>query len=230
MAFIQAFQGMNIQTGPVFLQKNNAMLSAVFTPLPFTSVQTAGHVNIVMVGWIYANASPITLSSVTDSSLNSYVVQTSQAVAGVTNTVQLVILKATGIAAAAANANSVKITMSTGTNNGWQFQTEVAPVTTETLTGTPTTGTTQNPSTSITSGTANELVLVGYVGNFGAAGAAAGAGFTSQVAQSNINSSTLNLVFESIVQSSAGAFNATATDIAAASSGVWALCSIGMHF
>ena len=90
-----------------FIQGNYAVPSSATTvTVTFTAAQTAGNLNVVVVGW---NDTTHTVSSVTDSSGNTYVRAVGPTVGG---GISQSIYYAKSIAGAAANANTVTVTFS----------------------------------------------------------------------------------------------------------------------
>ena len=90
-----------------FIQGNYAVPSSATTvTVTFTAAQTAGNLNVVVVGW---NDTTHTVSSVTDSSSNTYVRAVGPTVGG---GISQSIYYAKSIAGAAANANTVTVTFS----------------------------------------------------------------------------------------------------------------------
>ena len=93
-----------------YIQGNSAtpQTSQTTVTVPYTLAQTAGDLNILVVGW---NDSTAAVSSVTDSEGNSYVVAAAPVVQSGTATQAIYYAK--NIAAAAAGANAVTVTFTT---------------------------------------------------------------------------------------------------------------------
>ena len=92
-----------------FVQGNSAtpQSSQTSVPVTFTAAQTAGHLNVVVVGW---NDSTATVSSVTDASHNTYTLAVGPTVQSGVATESIYYAK--NIVAAAAGANIVTVTFS----------------------------------------------------------------------------------------------------------------------
>jgi hypothetical protein len=105
-----ASNGINFTVGAVssitFVQTNSAAPQATVSPvaIPYLSAQTAGNLNVVVVGW---NDSTATVASVTDSVGNSYSLAAAPIVQ--TATASQAIYYAKNIASAAAGANTVTV-------------------------------------------------------------------------------------------------------------------------
>ncbi len=105
--------GANFTVGTVssisFVQTNNAtpQSPSVTVPVTFTGPQTAGNLNVVVVGW---NDSTSTVSSIVDSVGNSYSVAAAPVV--VSGTSSQAIYYAKNIASASAGTNTVTVTFS----------------------------------------------------------------------------------------------------------------------
>lgn len=93
-----------------FVQTNNStpQSSPVSVPVAFTASQTAGNLNIVVVGW---NDSTATVSSIVDSIGNSYLLAAPPVVTS--GIASQAIYYAKNIASAAAGSNTVTVTFST---------------------------------------------------------------------------------------------------------------------
>jgi hypothetical protein len=186
-----------------FVQQNYAtpQSATASVSVPFTAAQTAGNLNVVVIGW---NDSTRTLQSVQDSKGNAYV----NAVGPTVLSGQLTqsIYYAKNIAAAAAGANSVTVTFSgaasapdvriaeyRGIDSANPFDTAIGAA------GASTT----SDSGALTTKTANAL-LVG-ANTVTAHTNAAGAGYTSRVITSPDGD-----ILEDRVVSATGSYNATA--------------------
>jgi hypothetical protein len=92
-----------------FVQGNDAVpqSSQASVPVAFTAAQTAGHLNVVVVGW---NDSTATVSSVTDKSGNTYTLAVGPTIQSGVATQSIYYAK--NILAAAAGANIVTVTFS----------------------------------------------------------------------------------------------------------------------
>jgi hypothetical protein len=92
-----------------FVQSNSATPQSPQTTVTvvYTLAQTAGNLNVVVVGW---NDSTATVSSVMDSMLNAYAVAAAPVVQSGTATQAIYYAK--NIASAAAGANTVTVTFS----------------------------------------------------------------------------------------------------------------------
>ena len=102
-----------VQAAITFVQQNSSDPQAPQTSVtvPYTLAQTAGNLNVVIVGW---NDSTATVSSVSDTSGNLYspaLIPTVQS-----GTASLVIYYAKNIASSAAGANSVTVTFASAAN------------------------------------------------------------------------------------------------------------------
>jgi hypothetical protein len=96
-----------------FVQSNSATLQGAQTSVPvvYTLAQTAGDLNVVVVGW---NDSTATISSVVDSKGNTYAVAVAPVVQ--TGTATQAIYYAKNIASATAGTNTVTVTFSVAAN------------------------------------------------------------------------------------------------------------------
>src|SRR5262245_6688989 len=167
----------------------------------YTGVQTAGNLNVVAIGWSDGIAH---VSSVSDTSGNTYVAALAPTVQGSSRT--HVIYYAANIAAAAANANLVTVTFDAAVSfpdiriAEFSGIATVTPV--EAAVGASGTGTTSN-SGAVTTTSANVL-LVG-ANNVQKSTRAAGSGFMSRV----ITSPDGDILEDRIVTAS-GSYSATA--------------------
>lgn len=95
---------------PTLVQTGSAL--STFVTVPFPSAQTAGDLNLVVIGWSQASDSPAAVTSISDTVGNTYAL-----VAGPTTIpgqMTQAIYYAKNIAGAAANANSVTVNFSLG--------------------------------------------------------------------------------------------------------------------
>jgi len=109
LAFILGVAPEKTQAATIaFVQVNSAVpQTATSVPVTFTKAQTAGDLNVVVIGWSTPTA---TVSSVTDSKGNVYTLAAGPTVR--TGTAAQAIYYASNIAAAAANGNTVTVTFS----------------------------------------------------------------------------------------------------------------------
>jgi fibronectin type 3 domain-containing protein len=194
-----------------FVQVNSATPQSpvVTVTVPYSRAQTAGNLNVVVVGW---NDSTATLASVTDSKGNSY----SQAIAPtvVSGVLSQTIYYAKNIAAAAAGANTVTVKFNTAAVNPDIRVLEYAGIDTTSpldAAGPGSGNSTTSSSASITTTNANDLLVGANIVFTGTSGA--GAGFTRRI----ITVPDSDIVEDRVV-SATGTYNATAP---LTSSGPW---------
>jgi hypothetical protein len=184
---------------PSFVQVGVAIQQPAVTTItaPYPAPQAAGNFNIVVVGWRGMGA---LVQSVTDSAGNIY----NLAVGPTTgNTLRQYIYFAANIKG---GANTVKVTWNQGANTPDVRILEYAGVLAENsldVTAEAFDATTMSQCGPVTTTSANELIFAANTTS-GAAGVAAGSGYTSRIITAN------NDIAEDQVASSIGSFNATA--------------------
>jgi chitodextrinase len=196
--------------GPGFVQGNFSSPGAGSSlSVPFQSAQTAGDLNVVLVGWNQATSG---VQSITDTKGNTYTVASGPTVnaSGATQ----VVYYAKNIVAAAAGTNAVMVTLNSSVSYPDVRVLEFSGVDTtsplDAAVAATGNGTTLN-SGNLTTSAPNELLVAGgYVQHSYTGGA--GAGFTQVLV------SSWNLV-EDAVATTAGSYSATST----ASSGYWVM-------
>ena len=185
-----------------FVQVNSAVpTSAAAVTAPYTQAQTAGNLNVVVVGWNDASAQ---VTSVTDSKGNVYALAIGPTVQSGTAT--QAIYYATNIAGAAANGNTVTVTFNIAAHypdlriaeySGIDPSVPVDVVAAAD-------GTTDTSSSgAVTTGSANDLLVGANVVQFDTAGP--GPGYTNRV----ITQPDSDILEDEIV-STAGSYSATA--------------------
>ncbi len=195
-----------------FVQRNYAtpQSATASVSVPFTAAQTAGNLNVVVIGW---NESTHTLQSVKDSKGNVYVSAVGPTV--VSGQLTQLIYYAKNIAAAAAGANSVTVTFSGAASPPdvriaeYQGIDPVNPL--DGAIGAAGTASTSD-SGALTTSTANDLLIGANTVTW--ATTAAGTGYTSRV----ITSPDADILEDRVV-STTGSYHATA----AVSGGSWVM-------
>ncbi|MGB9404207.1 MAG: hypothetical protein WCA98_11755, partial [Candidatus Acidiferrales bacterium] len=203
-----------------FVQVNSATPQTATSPVTvnYASAQTAGDLNIVVVGW---NDSTATVKTVADSSGNVYALAVGPTVQ--TGLATQAIYYAANILAAAANANTVTVTFSVAAKAPDVRILEYSGLATAspldvTAAAMATTGTSTN-SGSATTTYANDLVFGANLVQTGTT--AAGSGFTKRI----ITSPDGDIAEDEIV-SSTGSYSATAPD---SPSGAWIMQMAAFH-
>jgi hypothetical protein len=199
---------------PSFIQTNNAVPSTAKTSVTvtYTSAQTAGDLNVVAIGWYNTTT---TISSVTDSKGNSYLLA-----AGITSSTpagSLAIYYAPNIASSSAASNTVTVTFNTSSSYPDVRIAEYSGVnTTSPLDVTSASSSSANATSStsgfVTTTNANDLLVgANYVTN---TTNSAGTGYTKRVITSPDGD-----ILEDRVVTSTGSYSATANT----ASGAWVM-------
>lgn len=188
-----------------YVQGNSAVpqTSQTSVAVIYTAAQTAGNTNIVVVGW---HDSTATVSSITDTKGNSYVIAVGPTVSSTHGSET--IYYASGIIAAAASANTVTVTFSVSASKPdiriAEYSGLVATSALDHAVGaTGTTGTSLS-SGSISTTYANDLVVGADLG--GVTTSAAGSGYTQRI----LTTTDKDLLEDKTVTTT-GSYSATAT-------------------
>jgi chitodextrinase len=195
---------------PAFVQRNSSDPQSPVTSLavPFTAAQTAGNLNVVIVGW---NDTTAQVVSVTDTKGNTYV----RAVGPTTSTnVTQSIYYAKNIVAAAANANSVTVTFNVAAQFVDIRQLEysgIDPVNPVDVVATGSGNSASSSTTAVTTTAATDLLVAGNMVHTWTTGA--GSGFTNRV----ITNPDSDLAEDRVV-TAVGSYSATAP---LGQSGIW---------
>jgi hypothetical protein len=184
-----------------FVQTNSATpASAQTVTVPYTQAQTAGNLNVVVVGW---NDSTSTISTVTDSLGNTYAVAAARIAQ--TGTASQAIYYAKNIASAAAGTNTVTVTFNVTANAvdiriaEYSGLDTVNPL--DVSVGAQGNSATSN-SGSVTTTSANDLLVGANLVQ--SVTTAAGAGYTSRIITVDCD------ILEDRVVSATGSYSATA--------------------
>ncbi|HEY4210838.1 MAG TPA: LysM peptidoglycan-binding domain-containing protein [Steroidobacteraceae bacterium] len=167
----------------------------------FTSAQTAGHLNVIAIGW---NNATSTISSVTDTAGNTYTLAIGPTTASGNGRQSIYYAK--NINAAAANSNTVTVTFSGSVPYPDLRATEYSGINTTSpldVTKGASGSSTSTSSGSVTTTNANDLIIAAnYVAN---STSAAGSGYTQRMITADSS------IFEDRKVTSTGSYSASAT-------------------
>jgi hypothetical protein len=192
-----------VQVPQNYIQSNSSVTVANPVTVVYSSAQSAGNLNVVVVGW---NDTTSTVSTVADTKGNTY--HPAVAVAQETTVLSQAIYYASNIASAAASANTVTVTFNTTPSFPDVRIAEYSGVTTFDV-GTSGTGNSAAPSAGPVTTTAAREIIVGAGMTQGIL--AAGSGFNSRIVTGDGD------LLEDEIVTSTGNYTATATQ----TSGVW---------
>lgn len=202
---LTAASGRALAVPIAFVQSNSATpqsSSQSSVSVTFTAAQTLGNLNVVVVGW---NDSTATVSSITDSSGNSYAPAAAPVVQG--GTASQAIYYAKNIFAAAAGANTVTVTFNVGARFPDIRIAEYGGLDTvnplDVSAGAQGTTTSTSNSGSVTTTTANDLLVGANLVQ--STTTAAGTGYTSRTITQDGD------ILEDSVVTVTASYNATAT-------------------